>query len=56
MPLKHARKGSSKKQRAKVRSENISELVESGRPQKQAIAIAFEEERRSQRRPKKGKK
>ncbi len=35
MPLK---KGSSKK----VVSENISELVRSGRPQKQAIAISME--------------
>jgi len=36
MPLK---KGKSKK----VVSENISELVHSGRPQKQAIAIAMSE-------------
>ena len=30
-----------------VVSENISELVRSGRPQKQAVAIALEERRRS---------
>lgn len=43
MPLK---KGSSKA----VVSSNISELVHSGRPQKQAIAIALSEKRRSKRR------
>lgn len=40
MPLK---KGKSKK----VVSANISELVHSGRPQKQAIAIALSEARKS---------
>ena len=40
MPLK---KGSSKK----VISENIGELRRSGRPEKQSIAIAFSEARRS---------
>jgi hypothetical protein len=40
MPLK---KGSSKK----VISENISELRRSGRPEKQSIAIAYSEARRS---------
>ncbi|NGX26560.1 MAG: hypothetical protein K940chlam6_00485 [Chlamydiae bacterium] len=40
MPLK---KGKSRE----VISENIRELVQSGRPQKQAIAIALDEARRS---------
>jgi hypothetical protein len=31
-------------------SENISELVHSGRPQKQAVAIALSEKRRSKKR------
>lgn len=39
MPLK-------KGQSAKVRSENIAELVKSGRPVKQAVAIAYSEQRR----------
>lgn len=45
MPLK---KGKGKK----VRSENIAELVRSGRPMDQAVAIAYSQERRI----KKGKK
>lgn len=53
MPLK---KGKSKE----VISENIRELVHSGRPQKQAIAIALDEARRSgaklPKNPKKKKK
>ncbi|MCI0422124.1 MAG: DUF6496 domain-containing protein [Acidobacteria bacterium] len=49
MPLK---KGKSKK----VVGENISELVKSGRPQRQAIAISLSEARRSGAKiPKKGK-
>lgn len=45
MPLK---KGSSRK----TISSNIRELRKSGRPQKQAIAIALSEARRSKRRKK----
>ena len=48
MPLK---KGSSKK----VVSENIRELKQSGRPQKQAVAIALDQAGRSRGRKRKGK-
>jgi hypothetical protein len=49
MPLK---KGKGKK----VIGENIGELVKSGRPQKQAIAIAMDKAGKGRKRVKKGKK
>lgn len=45
MPLKKG-KGS------KVRSENIRELINSGYPQKQAVAIAYSQSRKSDRKKK----
>jgi len=50
MPLKKVRKGATKKQKQKVVSGNISELVDSGRPQKQAVAIALSDARKKKRR------
>lgn len=49
MPLK---KGKSKK----IISENIAELQRSGRPQKQAVAIAYSEAREGKKRAKKNNK
>lgn len=48
MPLKHG-------QGKQARSDNISELVHSGYPAKQAVAIAYSEQRREKGK-KKGKK
>ena len=49
MPLKKGRSN-------KVVSENIRELMHSGRPQKQAIAIAMREAGKPKPKKKKGKK
>lgn len=54
MPLKRTPPSAKKKLRNKIRSENISELVHSGYPQKQAIAIAFSKERGGKKRRKRG--
>lgn len=45
-------KGSSKE----IISSNIAELIRSGRPEKQAVAIAYAEARRSKKGKKDGKK
>jgi hypothetical protein len=49
MPL---RKGSSKK----VIGENIGELIKSGRPKDQAVAIAMDKARKSKKKKKGGRK
>ena len=46
MPLKKVRKGATTKQRQAVVSKNIRELRKSGRPPKQAVAIALSSARR----------
>jgi len=53
MPLKRTPPSASRKERDKIRSQNIGELVNSGRPTKQAVAIAYSEERRSKRKGRK---
>ena len=52
MPLKKTPKGASKKQRKKILSENIRRAVEAGKPQKQAVAIAYSVARRGKKRRK----
>jgi hypothetical protein len=47
MPLK---KGTSKK----TFSSNVRELMHTGRPQKQAVAIAYSQKRKSEHKKKKG--
>ena len=47
MPLKSTPKGASKKTRDRVRSANIETEIAAGKPQKQAVAIAYATERRS---------
>ena len=49
MPLKKPRKGASQKTQRRITSENIAELIRSGKPQKQAVAIAKQIERESQK-------
>jgi hypothetical protein len=46
MPLKKPRKNASSKTKAKIRSQNIKELVNSGYPTKQAVAIAYSNEKK----------
>lgn len=46
MPLKRGKS-------AKVRSENIREMVKAGHPQKQAVAAAYREQRQSKKSKKK---
>ena len=53
MPLKKAPKGASKAEKGRVRSANIETEIAAGKPQKQAVAIAYAQERRGK---KKGKR
>lgn len=55
MPLTKTPKGATKKQREKIRSKNISIEVKAGKPVKQAVAIAFSEERRKKKKAPKTK-
>jgi hypothetical protein len=45
MPLIKTPKGASKKQRQKIRSKNIATEIRAGKPPKQAVAIAYSQER-----------
>lgn len=49
MPLIKVPKGASKKKKNRVIGQNIRELKDSGRPQKQAVAIALDSARRTGR-------
>jgi len=48
MPLKHGKSNA-------TRAMNIHELIQSGYPQKQAVAIAYSEQRKAQKKKKGGK-
>lgn len=56
MPLKKTPAGATKKQREKIRSENIAAEVRAGKPVKQAVAIAFSKERKGRRKSRARKK
>lgn len=53
MPLKKPRKGSTKKQKRKVASDNIATEIKAGKPKKQAIAIGLSSAGLSNKRKKK---
>jgi len=53
MPLKKTPKGATKKQRDKIRSKNIAIEVKAGKPVKQAVAIAFSQDRRRKKKQRK---
>lgn len=55
MPLKSTPKKASKKTRRKIMSENIRTEMEAGKPQKQAVAIAYAKQRRKKSKAKRGK-